>query len=94
MLWRQFDAAIAHEPNFAEAHGNRGSALSDLGRADEAVASYERAVALMPESIGDWINLGAAQHQLGRTSRRSQATTAYWRCSRIFPRRTSTAATS
>ena len=35
--------------NFAEAHGNRGNALSDLGRTEEAVASYERAVALAPE---------------------------------------------
>ena len=67
---------------------------SDLGRTEEAVASYERAVALMPDSIGDWINFGTAQHQLGRHEQALAATTAYWRCSRTSPRRISTAATS
>lgn len=36
--------------NDAELHGNRGIALQDLGRIDEALASYKRALELEPEN--------------------------------------------
>ena len=37
--------ALAIKPDYAKAHYNLGNALKDLGRTDEAVACYERAVA-------------------------------------------------
>src|SRR5664280_1028401 len=55
-----FDAAIATDPKFAEAHVNRANALKDLGhldaasglpgspRFDEAEAAYSKAIALEP----------------------------------------------
>ena len=51
---RRFDAALAAcdavinaEPGFAEAHYHRGVALQALGRLAEAIASYDRALALL-----------------------------------------------
>src|SRR5215470_11314210 len=61
-----FDAAIADQPDFADAHGNRANVLVELGRVGEAVVSYQRALALQPDSIGDQLNLGTALHRLGR----------------------------
>src|SRR3981189_671942 len=43
---RRIEAALKINPNAAAAHNNRGSALKDLGQAKEALASYERAIAL------------------------------------------------
>jgi len=45
-----FDRALELGLNDAELHGNRGIALQDLGRIDEALASYEKALALEPEN--------------------------------------------
>ena len=42
------DGALNSNPDDAEAHGNRGNVLLALGRAEEAVASYNRAIALVP----------------------------------------------
>jgi Flp pilus assembly protein TadD len=59
LLKRRFrpDLAIAHFDraqdlglNDAGLHGNRGIALQDLGRVDEALAGYEKALALEPEN--------------------------------------------
>ena len=41
-------------------------ALTDLGRFDEALASYDRALALEPESAGMWNNKGSLLMELGR----------------------------
>jgi Flp pilus assembly protein TadD len=43
------DRAIALRPAYAEAHGNRGNALTDLRRQEAALASYDQAVALKPD---------------------------------------------
>ena len=43
------DQLLAAHPDYAEAHHNRGMMLADSNRAVEAVASYERAVALKPD---------------------------------------------
>jgi len=46
------DRALARRPDWAEAWRNRGSALISLGRADEALAAFERALALNPTEPG------------------------------------------
>jgi protein O-GlcNAc transferase len=43
----------------------RGNALLDEGRLEEAVASYRRAVLLDPSSIASWVNLGYVLKELG-----------------------------
>ena len=63
---KAFDAAIATDPNFAEAHGNRALLLSDACLPEEALKSFDRALALDPKSIPDWINRGALLQKLNR----------------------------
>jgi tetratricopeptide (TPR) repeat protein len=63
---KSFDAAIAIDAKFAEAHGNRAAILADAGLADEALKGFDRALALDPKAVADWINRGALLQQLGR----------------------------
>jgi tetratricopeptide (TPR) repeat protein len=46
----QIGLALETNPNHADAHGNRGNALQELKRIDEALASYDRALALKPDN--------------------------------------------
>jgi tetratricopeptide (TPR) repeat protein len=46
---------------------NRGLVLAQLARYDEAIASFQQAVALAPESRDARLNLGLALRKLGRT---------------------------
>ena len=41
-----YQKAIALKPDFADAHVALGVALQDLGRIDEAIASYRQALAI------------------------------------------------
>ena len=43
-----FDRAIEADPGYVSAHFNRANALRQEGRADDAIESYRRAVALEP----------------------------------------------
>jgi tetratricopeptide (TPR) repeat protein len=52
-------------PGYAEAHHNLGDALLRLGRPDDAVASYQRALAHSPDFAEAHNNLGNAQCGLG-----------------------------
>ena len=45
-----YDRAIALRPEYAEAHDNRGNALIDLKRPEEALASYDKVIALIRAS--------------------------------------------
>ncbi len=63
---RAYDAAIALDPNFAEAHGNRANLAAQAGLPEEALKSFDRALALDPTATEDWINRGALLHELGR----------------------------
>ena len=47
-----FDMALRLRPKYAEAYNNRGSVLATLQRADEALDSYGRAVALTSSTYG------------------------------------------
>ena len=53
-------------PGDAEAHNNLGNALKDLGRLDEAVARYHRALVIKPDFAEAHNNLGNALKDLGR----------------------------
>ncbi len=46
-----FDALIAAQPTFAQAHAARGVMLDALGRADEAEAAFRRAHDLQPDNL-------------------------------------------
>ena len=54
----------ALKPDYAEAHSNLGTTLKELGRLDEAVASYNQAIALKPDYAEAHSNLGATLDEL------------------------------
>lgn len=53
-------------PNNAKAWSNRGVALSKLGKVEEALESFERALELDPNDPEIWYNRGVAMDKLGR----------------------------
>jgi tetratricopeptide (TPR) repeat protein len=63
---KNFDQAIALDPKFADAHGNRANILVDVDMPDEALKSFDRALELNPTSGPDWLNRGALLQQMGR----------------------------
>ena len=59
--------AVTLKPDFADAHHNLGSALQALGRVDEALASYQRALAAdLPETHNNIGNLFFARGEPDR----------------------------
>ncbi len=44
------DHALSINPQYDSAWNNRGIALDDLGRKEEAIASYDRALELNPDN--------------------------------------------
>ena len=48
----------------AAAHSDLGKALLDLNRLEDALASYDRAIALKPDYAGAYINRGNALQDL------------------------------
>lgn len=63
---KAYDAALALDPNFAAAHGNRASILAETGFPEEALKAYDRALALNANSGADWFNRGTLLHDRGR----------------------------
>jgi tetratricopeptide (TPR) repeat protein len=59
-------AAVAMDPNHARSHNDLGEALRVLGRHEEAIACYLRAIELQPDLAYPYGNLGAALHALNR----------------------------
>jgi tetratricopeptide (TPR) repeat protein len=79
---KAYDAAIALDPNFAAAHGNRASILADTGFPDEALKAYDRALALNANSGADWLNRGTLLHDMGKLD---QAVESYNRALALAP---------
>src|SRR5690242_12465189 len=61
----QIGAALKLNPRDAGAWANQGNVLNLLGRGEEAVAAYDRALALQPDA-GTWNNRGNALQGLNR----------------------------
>ncbi|HZZ68687.1 MAG TPA: tetratricopeptide repeat protein [Phenylobacterium sp.] len=60
-----FDAMIAAQPGFAQAHAARGSALEQLERNDEAEAAFRRAHELQPGNLLAIAGLASAASRRG-----------------------------
>jgi Flp pilus assembly protein TadD len=65
MVMRKLDAAIGHlreavqlDPERADAHNSLGSALVQVGEAEEAIARFRKAIELKPDFAMAWYNLG------------------------------------
>ena len=61
-----FDRAIQLQPDFFEAHGNRGAMLAALGQHGDAIESYRKALAIRPDFADAHCNLGSALTQVQR----------------------------
>ncbi|MCG2806745.1 MAG: O-antigen ligase family protein [Coriobacteriia bacterium] len=62
----RYGALMTLDPNNGSLWIGRGSALAGMGRWEDAVVDYERAVALVPDSIPGWGSLAIAYEQVGR----------------------------
>src|SRR5262249_42588335 len=63
---RHFDIALEINPGVGYAHNNRGNALKELKRLDQALASYDRAIELKPDFAEAFYNRGNALEELKR----------------------------
>jgi len=54
------------KPDFAEAHSNLGNTLKELGKLEEAEASYSQAIVLKPDFAEAHYNLGVTLQELDR----------------------------
>ena len=76
------DRAVALDPNFTEAHSNRGNALQRLKRFTEAEQAYRRAIVLQPTFADAWNNLGTCLRELKRPE---EAETVYRKTLELTP---------
>jgi len=60
------DQSIQLKSDYAEAWSNRGNALQDLKRYEEALASHERALEIKPDYAEGWCNRGTLLHDIKR----------------------------
>ena len=63
---RAWEIAVELRPQSPAMHGEHGNALRALGRHAEAVAAYERAIALEPWWANPWFNLAITLDGMGR----------------------------
>ncbi len=60
------DEAVITSPNYPQARNSQGIALANLGRWEEAIASYDKALQVKPDYYQAWYNRGVALGNLGR----------------------------
>lgn len=61
-----YDQAIKIDPNYAYAWNNKGMALRNLGKYDEAIECYDRAIKIDPNYAEAWNNKGVSLRKLGQ----------------------------
>ena len=59
-------SAIALRPAFAEAHNNLGNVLTEQGKLEEAISSFEKALTFKPNFTEAHNNLGNVLREIGR----------------------------
>jgi|GEM_PF-2094732 len=59
------DTALGYNPRYAQAHVQRATLLTQMGRDSEAVESYRSASELLPDTFGPWLKLGRALVKVG-----------------------------
>src|SRR3989337_107555 len=64
-----FTSAIALDPNYVYAYGNRGIAYADKGQYDRAIEDYNKAIALDPNYADAYGNRGIAYYHKGQHGR-------------------------
>lgn len=64
-----YQAALALDPDYADALEGLSMALADLGRFEEAIAAAERVVALLPDEILSYTNVSRICQRAGDVPR-------------------------
>ncbi|MAE18024.1 hypothetical protein CMK12_03625 [Candidatus Poribacteria bacterium] len=64
-----FDQISRLQPDYAEAHNNRGVALKELEQLDEAMGSYRRAIQVRPDYAEAYYQSWPYTHRSGTTGR-------------------------
>jgi protein O-GlcNAc transferase len=77
-----FDAALALDPAYTEAHFNRGVVLAQQGRPEQAVEAYSAAVRLRPDYVEAATNAAIALQELGRLD---EAAAAFEHAAKLSP---------
>jgi tetratricopeptide (TPR) repeat protein/tRNA A-37 threonylcarbamoyl transferase component Bud32 len=65
---RDYDAALAHDANYAEAHANRGLAHVGLNKLDQALKDFDRAIELKPDYAPAYAERAEVRRQQKRFS--------------------------
>ena len=78
----RYQAAIAKNPDDAEALSNQGQVLARLGRVEEAIPFFDRAIALIPQRWAYRFNRARALATVGRTA---EAVAGYRDAQQLFP---------
>ena len=78
-LWSK---TVKSSPHSSVAHGSLGHAYQQLGRLDEAIEEYKRAIAIYPDDYKAHYNLGVVYDQQGALDKAVQS---YQRAIRINP---------
>ena len=61
-----FDRAVSLDPQYAEAHRNRGMVLDHLGRYEEAIAAFDKALRLNPQDAEAYFSKAYSLAETGR----------------------------
>jgi tetratricopeptide (TPR) repeat protein len=62
-----YDKATEIDPEYKEAWYNKGIALADQGKYDDAIKAYDKAIEINPKYAEAWHNKGIALEKRGRT---------------------------
>jgi tetratricopeptide (TPR) repeat protein len=71
--WTLWEDAVAKSPNKARPHIALGAALTYVGRTEEAIVEFQKAIQLNPMAGGAYLNLGYVYHKQGRFEEAIQA---------------------
>ena len=65
---RRCTELLDHTSNYMESHNTIGLLRAELGRYDDAIVSYRKALAIKPRAAIVYLHLSAAQARKGETS--------------------------
>jgi tetratricopeptide (TPR) repeat protein len=64
-----YDNALEIDPNHAATWNNKGAALNELGKYNEAIECFDKALEIEPKYANAWLNKGVALKAEGKSGR-------------------------